>query len=639
MRTSIRRAALIVACVSIAWTLWLFFFGGFDRTVFGVRIRSNNPQRLVFLAALALAVYVVNGGRIPLARVAAASRSGGQTLAGHPAWIAGVLAACATIVAGVNSTRIAGGADVYGYVSQAELWLNRDLKVEQSWTAGMPFPNTEWIFAPLGYRPVEGEAAIVPTYSPGLPMLLAAAKSIGGQCAMFAVVPLAFGIAVLATYGLGCRLGSAAAGVIAGWFIATSPVALEVAVEPLTDVPVMTAWSLAFYFVLGATTWRASAGGLCAALAILIRPNLVPLVVPLALWLLVRRDGGPARDRLTQLGAFALCALPGIAAVALINDRLYGSAGASGYGSLADGFALAHVTPNLRRFVEWIVTTQTPLALVAVAALAIPLRRIWPGVRDRRVFAVIVLFIALLLAQYSAYLEFDSAGYLRFLLPAWPFLTLALASVLLAFARARGVVSRALTAVAVVALGVWTFQVAVHRDVFEQRHAARHAAPLGRTLRAHTSSNSVMLALHRSGSVRYYAGRITARYDMLDPEWLDRFVAWMTERGVHVYAVLDAREAAEAKGRFAGQQLASAFDRPTLVYQPAGVAVYDLSRPPAASANPSVITEDPTGDAACDPPTPGPEPLVLMRVRVVSASGGTEDGGSATPDEQGRRHQ
>lgn len=608
-RRSARTAALIVLCTSLAWTIWLVAVGGFDRTILGVRVRSNNPERVVIVSTLALIAFLAAGGRIPIRRAVLSLQSTARVVAQRPGWIAAGIAAAAVIVAAANATRIAGGSDAYGYVSQAQLWLGGDLKVEQPWVADAPWPNAHWTFAPLGYRPAEGEWAIVPTYSPGLPMLMAAAGFVGGQCAVFAIVPLSLGVAILVTYGLGVRLGSPQAGAIAAWFLATSPVVLEVAVESLTDVPAMAAWSLAFWFLLGRRRWSELAAGFCAAIAILIRPNLVPLIAPFVAWYVVRQRGG-VKDGLGAAAAFLIGVLPGVAAVAGINQYLYGSPGQSGYGSLSDGFAWAHVGPNLRRFIVWIVETQTVIALLGLAALAIPARRVWPGVADRRVFIAIGLFMGLLWAQYSAYLEFDSAGYLRFLLPGWPFMMLGLASVLIASAR-RGPGLRWFVAAIVIGLGAWTFHVAVVRDAFEQRQAARHEAPIGRLVRRHTPANSVIFALHRSGSLRYYAGRVTARYDMLDPQWLDRSVAWLKDRGVHVYAVLDRREADEARQRFAGQRTVSALDRPMLLYEPAGTALYGLSDPPESS-EPVVVIDDALPDlAGCDPPVREPPALLL----------------------------
>jgi hypothetical protein len=395
---------------------------------------------------------------------------------------------------------------------------------------------------------------------------------------------------------------------------------LEVSFESLTDVPVMAAWAAAFYFLFGETTWSALLAGLCTSLAILIRPNLVPLAVPLFAWFFLRatsfgRGVSVTSGRSRGVSGRFLCAIvfafgvqPGIVSVAAINRSLYGSPLSSGYGSLTDAFGWAHVGPNLVRFFSWIVETQTPLALLGLAALAVPLRRVWPGVRDRAVFAVIGAFVAILWGQYSAYLVFDSAGYLRFLLPSWPFMAIGLGAVLIAIAALTGAPLRGAVAVAVVVLGLWHLHVARARDVFEQRQAARHEAPIGRIVRAHTEENSVILAVHRSGSLRYYSGRVTMRFDMLAPDWLDRAVAWFGERGVRVYAVVDERERQEARDRFSGQRTALGFDRPAVMYEPAGTGLYNLSGSPAASGSPLLIKEALPDLSGCDPPVTADRP-------------------------------
>jgi hypothetical protein len=612
-RPLVRVAMLALACASLVWAVWLVAFGGFDVTLLGVRIRSRDPRRLVLLAGLASIGFFLAGGTIPLAPLVARVRAWPAALARRPGSIAVGLAALSVLLAVVGGTRIAGGSDAYGYVSQADLWIDGNLKVPQPWVAQVPWPNPEWTFTPLGYRPVErnGEWSIVPTYSPGLPMLMGAMKLVSGQCGLFAVTPLLAGFAVLATYGLGRRLGSPPTGLAGAWFLATSPIVAGT-MEPLTDVPVMSAWSLAFYFLLGQGARSAAAAGLFAALAILIRPNLFPLAAPMAAWFLVRRTPAPdgLRSRLICAALFSGCAVLGVAGVALVNQHLYGSAATSGYGRFEDQFAAARVLPNLKRYLSWFVETQTPIALLGIGALVVPMRRLWPGVADRRVFAVIGLYILILWAEYVAYLEFDSWGYLRFLLPSWPFFMLGLASVFLAVGRIGGKGVRWIVGALVIALGLWNLHVTDQTGSFDQRQAARHEAPIGQLVRGHTKDNSVLVVMERSGSLRYYAGRMTLRYDFLEPDWLDRAVAWMTERGVHVYAVLDERQAGECKRRFAGQRTAAAFDRPVLVYEPAGTALFDLSTPPETGSRPIVITRAFADVPGCDPPVPLP-PLVV----------------------------
>jgi hypothetical protein len=71
---------------------------------------------------------------------------------------------------------------------------------------------------------------------------------------------------------------------------------------------------------------------------------------------------------------------------------------------------------------------------------------------------------------------------------------------------------------------------------------------------------------------------------------------------VRVYAVLDRRQADEVKARFATQHTANALDRPFLIYEPAGTALFDLSQPRHAALPPEVITEAFPDAPHCDPP-------------------------------------
>jgi hypothetical protein len=116
--------------------------------------------------------------------------------------------------------------------------------------------------------------------------------------------------------------------------VAASPIVIGIALEPLTDVPVMTAWAISIYVLLTRIGGRLSPAiaGLAATIAILIRPNLVRLIIPLGMWYVIRRqtDGD---SRLLSSALFALAALPAILLIAFLNDRLYGAPLSSRYGS------------------------------------------------------------------------------------------------------------------------------------------------------------------------------------------------------------------------------------------------------------------------------------------------------------------
>src|SRR4029079_12434163 len=202
--------------------------------------------------------------------------------------------------------------------------------------------------------------------------------------------------------------------------------------------------------------------------------NLVHLAAIMGLWLLVRAEPRDRWRRVKHVLLFALAAAPGALATPAINRTLFGAATASGYGRASDLFAWANVVPNMTRYVSWLIGSQTPLVMLGVAALAVPLARIWPGVTDRRVFAIIGLFIAGLCAPYAAYGNVDDVWWmLRYLLPIWPFLMLGLASAALALARGRRPAAAALVIASFAVLGLDGVRVAASRHVFDLWKEAR----------------------------------------------------------------------------------------------------------------------------------------------------------------------
>src|SRR5262249_46735711 len=259
--------------------------------------------------------------------------------------------------------------------------------------------------------------------------------------------------------------------------------------EPMTDVPVMTVWAISIYLLLARIGGRLSPAlvGLVAGIAILIRPNLLPLSIPLGLWYLIRRQTG-ADSRLLDTVLFALGTLPAIVMVAFLNVRLYGSPLSSGYGALNDLYAWSHVGPNLRRYFAWFMFAETPIAFAGLAALLVPARRLWTAAPDLRIVPMLAIFVALLWGQYIAYEVWESWGFLRFLLPSWPMITAGVAAVLLAagdawLARFPRAVAQTSVAVLVLLLGVWTFSIAVRDGIFRERGMSAPEAPLGQLVR------------------------------------------------------------------------------------------------------------------------------------------------------------
>jgi hypothetical protein len=424
---------------------------------------------------------------------------------------------------------------------------------------------------------------------------------------MFGVVPLSGGLLVFATYGIGRRLGSTRAGLIGAWLVATSPTMLFMLVWPMTDVPVAAAWAVAFYFLLGSTRRAIVAAGIAAAVAILIRPNLVPGAAVMGVWYLVRSGSGGWSRRLIDATIFGVAALPGPVAVAVINNYLYGSPTTSGYGGLGGMYEAVNVWPNLTRYVSWFTETQFVLPLAGIAILALPVRRLWPATPDRRVVWIIAAFVAILWTQYFAYIVFDDWWYLRFLLPSWPFIMVGTGMAALAVVRLGRPMLTAAAAMAVVGVGLVSLWFAVDRSVFELWQGERRYVSAGRLVRQVTEPESVIFSMQHSGSLRYYGGRMTLRYDNLDRDWLDRAVAWLESRGVRSYLLVEDWELPDVRRHFRGQARLELLDLPPIFsYEgPANILLFDLTRPRPREAVVQQVVETNRG-THCAPPAPPP---------------------------------
>src|SRR5688572_20683546 len=147
------------------------------------------------------------------------------------------LLACAVVFwLGVRfGSRTASGADSFGYVSQAYLWLDGDIRIDQPFAQEVPWPHGRMSLAPLGYRE-GGDGTIVPTYASGIPLIMAAFILLFGACGPYFVTPLFGALLVAGTFVLGSRVtGSRAAALVASLLMASSPAFLFNLMWPMSD--------------------------------------------------------------------------------------------------------------------------------------------------------------------------------------------------------------------------------------------------------------------------------------------------------------------------------------------------------------------------------------------------------------------
>ena len=582
----VRRVLYVLACFLPVWAVVAYFTGGVGWMLGPVRISSRQPFRPLVIGLAIGAWYVWKYER-------AEREEDGRWLHRWSAralpFTVPLLALLALYVGVQYGSFAAAGSDSYGYVSQARLWLSGLPRVEQPWVQDFSWPNREWVFTPLGYRPFLPDGTIVPTYPPGLPLIMALFLGVMGEDGPFYVAPVFGALTVGLTYLLGLHTtGSRTVGTLAALLMLASAPFLTHLMVPMSDVPAAAGWTLAAVFIL---KQRALAAGIVTGLTLLVRPNLILLaLVPVFAW---RRKQEP-------LIQYAMGAVPGVLAGMIINTLLYGGPLTTGYGSLFESYTFGTLPMNVRNYLVWLVQTQTALILLAVVPLFVrgALREGTPVVSPRACLAAI---LGLTFLSYVFYATFDHWFYLRFLLPAYPALfVLFVAAIRWLSASARTIhASSGETRRSLGGGGTWKLPVEARVPVAALVcavmvpfgvHGGRHegifnvAAYEGRHIRAaheiaaRTPADAIVLSVQHSGSVRYYANRITLRYDWLNDAALDAALQDVAAKGRRAYLVVDDWEEKEFRARFSPTNRAGRLDWAPIARVPGGteVRIFDM---------------------------------------------------------------
>ena len=229
-------------------------------------------------------------------------------------------------------------------------------------------------------------------------------------------------------------------------------------------------------------------------------------------------------------------------------------------------------------YTQWLSATQTPLALLGVIAVLLPFKWLWRLPQDRSKVAAGGMVVVVVWVTYCFYLVFEDAGYLRFLLTAWPFMMIGVVLLLQLPARSRVWGAALVPSAGALALGLWGIYTAYNGHAFDSWKGEVRYPAVARLVRNSTPERSIIFAMQHSGSVRYYGGRMTFRYDTLDADWLDRAVQWFAAQDLHPYLLVDDWEIPQFRSRFDGQATTGVLDgRPLFVYRdPGTVHLYDL---------------------------------------------------------------
>jgi hypothetical protein len=543
--------------------------------VFGIVIRARGAFRPLAICLTLLLVYVLLHAD-EFMRVS-------DRVASLLARRASLVALAIAVLLGAHAVRFgafaAGGSDSYGYVSEAYGWLHGELPGPIALPLTLPFPSSDLIQTPLGYHIGVQPHTMVPTYAPGLPLLMAAGVVVSGEYGPFMVTPICAVLLVWFTFVLGRRAAGPLAGLAAAIVVAVAPVVLFQSLSPMSDVPAGAFWTAALVASLGGSRRHAIAGGVCTAIGLLIRPNVLPLaIVPF----LATATSATGRERWIRLALFTLPVLPVPLTVAALNTAWYGSPANSGYGAARDLYQAENIWPNVKLYASWFRESESLWTLVGLLSL-VPVT--WRLV-DRRVLVFCLLTMAATFLCYVAYAPFEVWWYLRFLLPAAGATAVVIASGLVALARTmKSPLGRVAAGATLWMLVGSAISFAWAAGVFGGLRAGeRRYIDVGEFVAGALPTNAAVISGQHSGSLRYYGGRMTLRFDFMDKEWASRAPAEIERAGFHPYLMLDDFELPQFRWQF-GLAPDSRLPWPIVarMRELGGMTIWDLAAAPATT--------------------------------------------------------
>lgn len=303
-------------------------------------------------------------------------------------------------------------------------------------------------FISPGYRIVPETGAIAPIFAFGFPLLMVPAYHAFGEGALYAMTPLLGALALLATFALGNELlhdlspqRRRTISALAVLLLATTPKQITHVLVPLSDVPtqlavVLTLWCALRVQRVGASRWDiptvlwAALCGLGLGYAYLIRHSALIALAPLGF--IARKWGTTARRRIGLMAlALAICS------ATILPDVFYRAR--------VLGSPLAVESPESAELVFWRAPQQLVemlLALVSLTgfgplALLIPVGWwvLWRESRRETAWILGIWVLGYMLFHAPLRLTGVFENNLRYLLPAFPALTISIGLAVVWFAE------------------------------------------------------------------------------------------------------------------------------------------------------------------------------------------------------------
>ena len=443
-----------------------------------------------------------------------------------------------------NVSRAVGGSDSSGYANAARLIARGQVVVPILPLDMRGVPSSfDRVFIPLAFVPGPAPRTMTPFYPVGFPLHQAAlSKLIGWELGPYVVSPLLALGSVCLIFLVARELG------LSHWYALSGAALLGVcavfvfqALQPMADVAA-TFWSLAA--IAAALRSRrkpgwSAASGLAFGVAILIRPTNAVLL-PALLFAL------PLRVPLLLL--FAAGGLPTALFFGLYNAAAFGHPFKTGYSALGlrEGFRWANFSERFGDYTTWLARMLTPFPLLGWFAVSADRRVNW---RDR---AMLLCWFGGFLVLYCLYDVYGTWWYTRYLLPGLPAVILAFLLVL-RDAAARWKWRPAVVAILLAAILGWAVSWDHRIEVLgadEGQAIHRESCLWAATL---LPEKAAVVSMDMSGSLRYYSGRLPARWDWIEAAEFPRLRGLVEEAGYRWYALLIAHEVSLAAPRVPGR--------------------------------------------------------------------------------------
>ena len=443
----------------------------------------------------------------------------------------------------------AGGSDSSGYLNHARILATGHVHIQPRLIPGLTAQSqSPFLYSPLGIKPAPDGDGLVATYPTGLPLLILAARPLGGwahACDLVMVLHAVAGVAL--TWALGALLGVPTRWLALGAaLLAAGPLYLDFSLQAMSDVPALVwtaAAALAAWRARERVAWALAAGA-ALAVAVLIRPNNVLMAAPFcAAWWPERLAVADLRRLAAQVGLLVLGGAPGGLFFCLHGLAAYGSAFTTGYGETGTLFHFQVLGETLLHYGRWLPALLSPGVCLF---LLLP----WTGRPARRQAAFLGSWALAYLAFYSCYqFTHETWWYLRFLLPAAPPLLLGAMLAGSRFAPAGPAAFLVLAALMITEETYWDLRFKV---LYSGNGEAAYSQA-AQWLEAHAPPNAILATMQTSGALFYYTDYALIRWDQIEPAEYRQLLAAAAAAHRLIYAPLFDFETAQFMQRMPGR--------------------------------------------------------------------------------------